>query len=106
MVQRRDRTSAFSGWRQRVSSAEDHYDRLPDEQMWSLHRQLAGEWAAEFKSAWREARQAGETRRCIVDLIEVIAIDRDGEAVLAEIMSQRVEFVDGDVDETSSREPA
>ena len=36
-------------------------------------------------------------RRCIVDLIEVTSIDRNGEAVLAEIMSHGAEFISGDV---------
>jgi anti-anti-sigma regulatory factor len=70
---------------------------LPDEQRWSLQGRLAGEWAAELKSRWTEARRAGDTRRCIVELIEVTSIDRVGEAVLAEIMSQGVEFIASDV---------
>ena len=70
---------------------------LFDEQRWSLQGQLVGAWAAELKSRWREALRAGDTRRCIVELIEVTSIDRNGEAVLAEIMSQGVEFIAGDV---------
>ena len=69
----------------------------PDEQRWSLQGQLVGQWAAEFESTWREARRAGDTRRCMVELIEVTSIDRNGEAVLAEIMGQGVEFVASDV---------
>ncbi len=70
---------------------------LPDEQRWSLQGQLVGQWAAELKSSWRETHQAEDTRRCIVELIEVTSIDRDGEAVLAEIMTQGAEFVASDV---------
>jgi hypothetical protein len=70
---------------------------LPGEQRWSLQGQLVCPWAAELKSTWREARHVGDTRRCIVDLVEVTSIDRNGEAVLAEIMSQGVEFIAGDV---------
>ena len=70
---------------------------LPDEQRWSLQCQLAGQWAAELQSTWREARCAEDTRRRIVELIEVTFIDGNGEAVLAEIMSQGAEFVAGDV---------
>ncbi len=68
-----------------------------DEQRWSLQGQLVGQWAAEFESTWREARRTGDTRRCMVELIEVTSIDRNGEAVLAEIMGQGVEFVASDV---------
>ena len=70
---------------------------LPGEQRWSLQGQMVGQWAAELKSTWREAHHAGDTRRSIVDLIEVTSIDRNGEAVLAEIMSQGVEFIASDV---------
>jgi hypothetical protein len=70
---------------------------LPDEQRWSLEGQLVDEWAAELKSRWREARQAGDTRKRILELIEVTAIDRNGEAALAEIMNQGVEFIASDV---------
>ena len=69
----------------------------PDEQKWSLQGQLVGQWAAELKSAWRAARQIGDTRKCIVELIEVTSIDRSGEAVLAELMSQGTEFIASDV---------
>jgi ABC-type transporter Mla MlaB component len=70
---------------------------LDDEQRWSLQGQLVGEWAAELKSTWREAHHTAGTRRCIVDLVEVTSIDRNGEAILAEIMSQGAEFISGDV---------
>jgi hypothetical protein len=56
-----------------------------------------GQWAAELESCWTEARQVRDTRRCIVELIEVTSIDRNGEAVLAKIMSQGVEFIASDV---------
>ena len=70
---------------------------LPDEQRWCLQGQLVGQWAVELKSVWREAHHAADTRRSIVDLIEVISIDRNGEAVLAEMMSQGAGFISGDV---------
>jgi hypothetical protein len=70
---------------------------LPDQQRWSLQGQLAGQWVVELQSTWREARHAGDTRRCIVELIEVTSIDRNGEVVLAEIMSQGAEFIASDV---------
>ncbi len=64
---------------------------LADEQRWSLEGQLAGQWAAELVSQWREARHV------IVELMDVTSIDREGEAVLAEIMSEGVEFIARDV---------
>jgi len=70
---------------------------LPEEQRLSLQGQLVGQWADELKSIWKEASHAGDLRRCVVDLIEVTSIDRNGEAALAEMMSHGAEFVSGDV---------
>ena len=62
-----------------------------------MQGQLVGQWAAELKSSWREAHQAEDTRRCIVELIEVTSIDRNGEAVLAEMMGAGAQFIASDV---------
>jgi hypothetical protein len=70
---------------------------LPDEQRWCLQGQLGGQWATVLMSTWRETHHAGDTRRNIVDLTEVTSIDRNGEAVLAELMSQGAAFISGDV---------
>jgi hypothetical protein len=70
---------------------------LDGEQRWSLQGQLVDQWATELESTWREARAIVAKRRCIVDLIEVTSIDRNGEAILEEIMSQGAEFISGDV---------
>jgi hypothetical protein len=72
-------------------------DDFPDKQRWSLQGRLVGQWAAELSSIWRERRYDFDKRKCIVDLIDVTFIDRSGEAVLAEIMSQGAEFVASDV---------
>jgi len=70
---------------------------LPDEQRWSLQGQLVGQWAAELRLTWREKRPEGDTRRCIVELIDVTFVDQTGQAVLAEIMSHGAELVASDV---------
>ncbi len=82
---------------------------LPDEQRWSflgarlgvnshhLRGQLVGRSTTELKSTWRKACDQPDTRRCIVELIEVTSIDRSGEIILAEMLSQGAEFISGDV---------
>ena len=70
---------------------------LQEEQRWSLQGQLVGQWAAEFRSTWRKTHVVGDTRKCIVELIEVTAIDRNGEEVLSEVMSRGGEFIASDV---------
>jgi hypothetical protein len=69
----------------------------PEEQRWTLQGQLVGQWAAEFRSTWRKTHVVGDTRKCIVELIEVTAIDRNGEEVLSEVMSRGGEFIASDV---------
>jgi hypothetical protein len=69
---------------------------LPDAQRWSLQGRLVGQSAAELRSAWR-ARRGVDTPRCLVELIDVTFIDRSGEDVLAEIMSDGAEFIASDV---------
>ena len=70
---------------------------LSDGQRWSLQGQLTGQWADELKSTWKEAHLTGDSRRYIVEVVEVISIDRKGEAILAEMMSQGAEFIASDV---------
>ena len=69
----------------------------PEEQRWSLQGQLVGQWAAELRSSWRKAHVVGDTRKCIVELIEVTSIDHNGEEALSEIMSHGAEFIASDV---------
>ena len=69
----------------------------PEEQRWSLQGQLVGQWAAELRSTWRKAHIVGDTRKCIIELIEVTSIDRNDEEALSEIMSHGAEFIASDV---------
>ena len=64
----------------------------PNEQRWCLQGQMVGRCADELRSAWRETRQEGDARRCIVEL-KLTLIDRDGEAILAEIMVEGAAFI-------------
>jgi len=68
-----------------------------DELRWSLQGQLAGQWAAEFMSTWRQEHREGDRRRCIVDFVDVTFIDQSGEAVLTEIMRHGAEVIASDV---------
>jgi hypothetical protein len=68
----------------------------PDEQRWSVQGRLVGQWAVELRSAWKEARRGVDTRRCVIELIDVTFIDRSGEDVLAENMSDGAELIASD----------
>lgn len=72
-------------------------DDFPDKQRWSLQGRLVGQWASELSSTWRERHCRPDRRKCIVELRDVTFIDRNGEMVLAEIMSQGADFIANDV---------
>jgi len=67
-----------------------------NEQRWFVQGRLVGQWAVELRSAWR-ARRGVDTLRYLVELIDVTFIDRSGEDVLVEIMSDGAEFIASDV---------
>jgi hypothetical protein len=69
----------------------------PEEQRWSLQGQLVAQWAVEFMSTWRKTCVVGDTRKYIVELIEVTSIDSNGEEALSEVMSHGGEFIASDV---------
>lgn len=64
----------------------------PNVQRWCLQGQVVGRRADELRSAWRKARQKGDARRRIVEL-KLTLIDRNGEAILAEIMVEGAAFI-------------
>lgn len=67
-------------------------NEYPNVQRWCLQGQMVGQRADELRSAWREARQEGDARRRIVEL-KLTLIDRNGEAILAEIMVEGAAFI-------------
>jgi hypothetical protein len=72
-------------------------DDFPDKQRWSLQGRLVGQWADELSSTWRERHCRPDKRKCVVELLDVTFIDRNGETALAEIMSQGADFVANDL---------
>ena len=82
---RRDRVLALAGEDARAPALADAMNEVSaDRWRGGFVEELAfdgltvgGQWAAELKSTWREARRVGDTRRCIVELIEVTSIDRN-----------------------------
>jgi hypothetical protein len=72
-------------------------DESPDEQRWSLQGRLVGQWADELRSTWRQRHCDPYKGKCIVTLTDVTFIDRNGEAVLAEMMDEGATFIANDV---------
>ena len=62
-------------------------------QRWSLCGRLAGPWVNELRACWQYARNFAPQARAVMDLREVTFVDPGGEALLAEMRGEGVEFV-------------
>jgi hypothetical protein len=49
-------------------------------------------WTAEVEKAWRDAAIGASTHKPMIDLENVTAIDREGEATLYKLMSEGARF--------------
>jgi anti-anti-sigma regulatory factor len=65
----------------------------PFEQKWTLQGRLCGEWAADLKEKWEQSRSAREGRTCLVDLEDVISVDRSGESALLQMMEDGAQLI-------------
>jgi anti-anti-sigma regulatory factor len=63
------------------------------EQRVILEGQLIEPWIADFKSHWKETRQAHRERKFVVDLRGVLRIDSAGEEMLALMKAEGAKFL-------------
>ena len=59
----------------------------PFGQKWVLQGRLCGVWALDLQEKWLSTRNAREGRKCAVDLEDVVFVDRKGESVLQQMVS-------------------
>lgn len=65
----------------------------PSEEKWILQGQLTGEFACELSAHWRLSLDRCSDRSRVVDLSDVISIDKAGEDVLLTMIQQDARFV-------------
>jgi hypothetical protein len=65
----------------------------PFEQRWVLQGRLCGQWAEDLNEKWNETRRAREGRKCIVDLEDVLSIDKRGESALIQMINEGASLV-------------
>jgi anti-anti-sigma regulatory factor len=65
----------------------------PFEQRWVLQGRLCGQWAEDLKEKWNETHRAREGRKCIVDLEDVLSIDKRGESTLIQMITEGASLV-------------
>jgi ABC-type transporter Mla MlaB component len=62
------------------------------EQKWVLQGKLCGRWAEDLHHQWESTRSTRRGRRCAVDLEDVTCVDRKGETVLLEMVTEGAVF--------------
>jgi hypothetical protein len=65
----------------------------PFEQTWVLQGKLSGQWALDLGRKWTETKKSRQGRRCVVNLEDVILVDREGEKVLQQILKEGVQVI-------------
>jgi ABC-type transporter Mla MlaB component len=58
-----------------------------------LSGSLHGVWVTELRSNWDEIRSDACGRKCVIDLREVISVDKGGQQLLAELKDEGAQFV-------------
>jgi hypothetical protein len=65
----------------------------PSEQRWTLQGRLTGHSTDELIANWKTNRSGFPSRNFVVDLNDVISIDKDGEQALLMMMRDGAQFV-------------
>jgi hypothetical protein len=65
----------------------------PFEQRWVLQGKLCGQWALDLALKWSETRNARQGRKCVVNVEDVVCVDREGEKVLQQILKEDVQLI-------------
>lgn len=63
------------------------------EQTWVLQGKLSGQWAIDLRQRWNESKSARQGRKCVVNLEDVICVDREGEELLRQILTEGVQLI-------------
>ncbi len=65
----------------------------PFEQTWILQGRLCSQWAVDLMEKWNQNRSSRAGRKCVVDLQDVISVDRIGESALVEMAAEGAQMV-------------
>lgn len=66
---------------------------IPAEQRFVLEGRLSEPWLSECESTWECAQVTRQSRRCVVDLTGVTAIDKRGEDLLLRMNREGADFI-------------
>jgi hypothetical protein len=70
-----------------------NFIETPSEERWILHGRLTDAWVHELRRCWKKHHRTDVRRACIVDLNEVMFIDKCGERLLRMLARDGAEFI-------------
>lgn len=65
----------------------------PTERRWIVQGCLVGPWVNELRTTWKRAHQSQDKRGCIIDLNDVMSIDKSGERLLRAMSKKGVQLI-------------
>jgi anti-anti-sigma regulatory factor len=63
------------------------------ESRWILQGKLVGPWVEELRSCWKKKHRVRNGRRCVLDLNDVMFIDKSGERLLRALSKRGAQLV-------------
>jgi anti-anti-sigma regulatory factor len=60
---------------------------------WIVQGRLVGPWVSELRTTWKNAHRAHDERACIIDLNDVMFIDKSGERLLRAISKKGAQLI-------------
>jgi hypothetical protein len=66
--------------------------KTPAETRWILQGRLVGVWVDELRTSWKK-KPASKSAPCVIDLNEVIFIDKRGERLLRAMAKKGAQFI-------------
>jgi anti-anti-sigma regulatory factor len=60
---------------------------------WIVQGRLVGPWVSELRTTWKKAHRTEDKRGCIIDLNEVMFIDKSGERLLRAMSKKGAQLV-------------
>ena len=65
----------------------------PTERKWVVQGCLVGPWVSELRTAWKRAHQFHDKRACVIDLKDVMSIDKSGKRLLRAMSKKGAQLI-------------
>jgi hypothetical protein len=67
--------------------------KTPAEMRWVLQGRLVEPWVSELRTNWKKAYRSRKVCTCVIDLNDVISVDRAGERLLRTMSRKGAQFI-------------